>query len=855
MSQDPTPVDPDQTTIREVVEEHQPEPEHSVSVTVSFQIIRQFSEQMYTNPRRAIEELVCNSYDAGAEGCWVSTPDSGSDVLKVLDNGKSMDLEGIEWLWTIAESPKQRELDDERVQYGRQQIGKFGVGKLSSFALGSRLTHVATKDGKTRVISVNQNELPGSGPGTTFPIDEQDEDSQQFEVFEFDSDEAESILSQFFGDLPNPWDEDWETWTLAVVGDVDEENTGNDLRPWLLKKMIQTAIPLSAQFNVQLNGEEIPPREPRGEEVISADVTEEGVIERIEELLKEYWVENDTRFSEKEDVPSELFECEVGSFPDPENTDQYRAGISVPNLGPVMGSGTIYDRVLTTEKREERGFEDHGFRVYVRGRLLNRGKPLFGLDQLSHRYFPRFLGEVEVPGLDDVILVQRDAAKEGRIETSVTRRVLRGLFNYLRTNAKDSEGSFSSSSDSGEQREIRSFSDRLQMRSPRQGYEALVGLNLDDDRPVDPDTVEIDTTTLGHTDYPVKYDPEDNEIQINDEHPLHKTLSEQVGFSENIRDTIEEILAGALLIVGFLRYNRQDDRLLEESHQLFDYVLRSAAEHFRSELDHQLEELHRASVQGGTEFEQAIAEIFKDLGLSTVTMGGPDRSDGIISLPMPGEPNYLVAIEAKGSQGIVDHQQVNLSTVDRHRGEDECDHAIVIAREFQTGGIGEGQESGLLRELDENASLITTEAMEVLLRLHQHRRFTYSQAKRILKNKEHPDNLPEFILGVWEETPDNELMRNILLVGHEIQESRDDVKPSIGALTMDDRLKGVDRTRIADALESLEVLTGRVHVESDGAQFSIDSAPDAILDQLGSRGAESISLEEIGIEEIEESED
>lgn len=42
--------------------------EGSVVVDISYDIIRHVSMQLYTNPRKAIEELICHGYDAGAAG-------------------------------------------------------------------------------------------------------------------------------------------------------------------------------------------------------------------------------------------------------------------------------------------------------------------------------------------------------------------------------------------------------------------------------------------------------------------------------------------------------------------------------------------------------------------------------------------------------------------------------------------------------------------------------------------------------------------------------------------------------------------------------------------------------------------
>lgn len=143
-----------------------------VEVDISYDIIRHVSAQLYTNPRKAIEELVCNSYDAGATVCHVALPQDSKDALAVLDNGKSMDLTGLKKLWRVADSPKIKSEEEPRIDNNRMQIGKFGVGKLAAFALGARLTHIACVKGKVRIISVGQGEIKEkkSGKAPSFTV-------------------------------------------------------------------------------------------------------------------------------------------------------------------------------------------------------------------------------------------------------------------------------------------------------------------------------------------------------------------------------------------------------------------------------------------------------------------------------------------------------------------------------------------------------------------------------------------------------------------------------------------------------------------------------------------------------------
>src|ERR1700709_2648675 len=99
--------------------------EGEIPVDISYDIIRHVSAQLYTNPRKAIEELVCNGYDAGATECHVTLPSDERAALLVQDNGKSMSFVGLRDLWRVADSPKKPNSKGSRIANNRLQIGKF----------------------------------------------------------------------------------------------------------------------------------------------------------------------------------------------------------------------------------------------------------------------------------------------------------------------------------------------------------------------------------------------------------------------------------------------------------------------------------------------------------------------------------------------------------------------------------------------------------------------------------------------------------------------------------------------------------------------------------------------------------
>ena len=107
-----------------------------IPVAVSYDIIRLFSEGLYKSPHKAIEELVSNSYDAGAVRVHVLLPDPENDVsllspLWVVDNGHGMNADGFRQLWRVADSDKTNASPNN----GRLPIGQFGIGKLAAYVL------------------------------------------------------------------------------------------------------------------------------------------------------------------------------------------------------------------------------------------------------------------------------------------------------------------------------------------------------------------------------------------------------------------------------------------------------------------------------------------------------------------------------------------------------------------------------------------------------------------------------------------------------------------------------------------------------------------------------------------------
>src|SRR3984885_10566806 len=109
-----------------------------IPVEISYRIIELFSAGLYSSPNKAFEELVSNSYDAGASKVSVFVPldkTLQNSVLWVCDNGESMNKDGLKQFWKIGSSNKRINENTERLI-----IGKFGIGKLATYILTNKLT-------------------------------------------------------------------------------------------------------------------------------------------------------------------------------------------------------------------------------------------------------------------------------------------------------------------------------------------------------------------------------------------------------------------------------------------------------------------------------------------------------------------------------------------------------------------------------------------------------------------------------------------------------------------------------------------------------------------------------------------
>jgi hypothetical protein len=380
-----------------------------IDVRLSYGIVRLFSEGLYASPNKAVEELVANSFDAGALRVAVLLPadfhEQGATIA-VVDDGEGMDSSGLKTHWLIGKSLKRALQERPR---GRQQIGKFGIGKLATYVLANRLTHISKKGGKYYSTSMNFKDVDERG-------DEEVEPKSPIRIVlrELTEDQAKQTLKawtdaptfqscgfKLFGSGSS------KSWTFAILSDLKEKV--HQIVRGRLAWVLRTALPLRDDFQVFYNGSKL-----------EASKAGKG-------RLKKWILGTDIIDLPK---PAEDQTTAAEDKNEPEASGK-RHGLVHPLLGRITGYAEAYKDLLTGKSDDV--FRSFGFFVYVRDRLINVEDGHFGIspDELRHGTFGRMRVVVYMDGLDDFLQSDRERIREGPVRIAA-QNVLRAIFNFVR---------------------------------------------------------------------------------------------------------------------------------------------------------------------------------------------------------------------------------------------------------------------------------------------------------------------------------------------------------------------------------------------------------------------------------------
>ncbi len=233
----------------------------TIHVRISHRIIQLFSEGLYSSSNKAVEELVSNSFDAGAQNVHVIlSPDltSPDATIVVIDDGESMDAPGLKQHWIIGRTTRRQGANPLR----RKPIGKFGIGKLATYVLAKRLTHICKSNGNFYGATMDYSVLSPEETGSQIAESVFNDEQVEIPLRTLTEAEAKETLRPWITSSKPGYkalklfgEDAKESWTVAIMSGMKE--MGKKVQRGRLKWILRTAMPLRDDFKLYLDGEQL----------------------------------------------------------------------------------------------------------------------------------------------------------------------------------------------------------------------------------------------------------------------------------------------------------------------------------------------------------------------------------------------------------------------------------------------------------------------------------------------------------------------------------------------------------------------------------------------------------------------
>ena len=741
----------------------------NIEVRLSYRIVELFSEGLYTSPNKAVEELVANSFDAGARSVHVILSPNLHDqnaTIAVIDDGEGMDQEDLKRHWLIGISNK-RGLPE--LPHGRKQIGKFGIGKLATYVLATRLTHVSKKGTKYYSTSMDYSVIDRRVERDVEPkapiiialrelteVQAQDAVKPWTESAEF---QASGVM--LFGE------ESPASWTVSIMSSL--KNKVHEIKPGVLRWILCTALPLRPDFGIWLNGEKLTPskanKDPLKRWVLGKDLVE----------LPRPSPKTITTAEDKNAHPA----------------SEHRFGLNVPGLGRITGYAEAYKDLLTGGKSDEIS-RSHGFFIYVYGRLLNVVDGHFGIspNELRHGTFGRFRLVIHMDGLDEGLRSNREAIGEGPL-LETAQDVLRAIFNAVRptidTHDRGEEPGaklarkLAASPTSLSRRPIVELARAVvegtstarylivpNHESYQEREKFLADLNQRaQEREKFITDVAIDLDGLPH-DGLVRFDTVSGSLRLNGWHPFITTFHEEFN-NKRLGQPLELFAMAEVLAEAHLHSIGVKADKIEEFLSVRDQLMRHLANESGRQSALAVANALSDARNSPNNLEECVCSAFRSLGFDVTPLGGKGQPDGVatahLSADDSGNPrHYRVSLEAKSKEKS--GTKVSASTVDtakvaRHRNKFDCEHAVVIGPAFPTSqgdasALGEQIKQDRLNSIaagtPRTITLITVDDLARLVRLRPVKRVGLQKIRELFTECSLPEESAEWVKSIAEST-------------------------------------------------------------------------------------------------------
>lgn len=672
-----------------------------IDVQLSYKIVKLFSEGLYASPNKAVEELVANSFDAGANRVHVLLSPNLHDqdaTITVIDDGEGMNQDGLKQHWLIGISNK-RVLPE--LPKGRKQIGKFGIGKLSTYVLANRLTHVSKSGSKYYSTSMDYRIIDKRVDNGVEP-----KKSLKIDLYELTAKQAKQAVRQWTESAPFKaarmplfGDGSPKSWTVSIMSDLKPKV--HEIRPGKLEWILRTALPLRPDFTILLTGK-----------VLESSKKGKG-------LLGEWTIGKDLPDLQRP-APKGITTSEDANLPE---DDEHHFGLDVPGLGRVTGYAEAYEKLLTEGKSDDI-YRSHGFFVYAYGRLINIEDGHFGIspNELKHGIFNRFRLVIHMDGLDAGLRSNRETVAEDSL-SSTAQNLLRAIFNAVRPTIEK----YLRDEDSGTRlahklaagpasltrnpivelardvvdgkKEARHLTVPSRMSGERK-REFLTDLDQRAQKGEEFVTdVEVDFGG-DQQDVIVKFDTIAKILRLNGLHPFVATFYDE--FTGKSQGHPLELLAMAeVLAEAYLHWIGIQPNDINMFISMRDQFLRRLVDPIDRQNPLAVANALLDARNDPDRLEECLCNAFQSLGFDVIRLSKQRKKpDGVATADLPPDESnrsrsYKVVLEAKSKQKDgegVSAKNARLDSTVRHMDDHNCDHAIVVGPSFQTK---DGDDSAL----------------------------------------------------------------------------------------------------------------------------------------------------------------
>lgn len=785
-----------------------------IEVTISYRIIELFSAGLYSSPNKAFEELVCNSYDANANTVGVYVPSDlsvDSAHIWVCDNGLSMNQYELKDLWKVGESNKR---NNEQVNK-RLQIGRFGIGKLSTYILANNLTYICKKENRFLLTKMDYN-LINNDHGNLI-LDE----------IELSEKEATDLINPFIkkdGTDISPFQmfgkEAQKSWTFTIMTRL--KTKAAEIKEGRLKWVLKTALPLNPHFLLYYNGVRL------------------DSFKINKPVLKKWTIGKEDETADK--TPS------IISF-----NEEEKYFIDFPNLKKVHGVFELYEDTLLEGKSSDLG-RSHGIFLMVRKRLINLDDPLLGMEAFSHGAFNRCRILIYADQLDDNITSTREAIKESKPFAQLKDYIKKKFNNEIRKyyfEREDKSNLESSLSYRIAQTPMTISKTPLLSFIKKYAEGKIINSWLIEKPELNQAKIEEEIKSLekilqnekllvqdpkwefmSNSDPIAKFNIQDRLLRINLMHPFISNFFEQM----KSKLPIEFIAATEVLTEAYLyEVGLEEDSINAIMHRR-DKFLKELV--FSDRLSTPLvAQMVKDALSDSVGLEDAIYKALLSLGFEVRKIGGNGEPDGkaeaILGYTQAEKcENYSLTYDAKstGKQKI-QANTTNLASVVRHKTDYNADFALVIAVDYEGS---ENQDSAISQSaIQQNVTVMRAKDLMRLLLYSAPKQIGLKKLKEMFSTCYSPLQVKGWIDEIEKSKVDYGPIKELIQIIYSLQkEDNEPPELAVVRIKLNEMISNkLSKDEIKQMIKSLQTfIPGFLSLE--GEIVGVQGTPEIILDKI-----------------------